>query len=99
MDGMHITLFGHNEKGFIGFIHGTNELVYLEKPSNWEKLVEEANLRYISPDDVKRINEEKKDESRTKRKPRNVKPKRGVSTSGSSNSGTGSKGRRKLQKK
>lgn len=99
MDSMHITLFGHNEKGFVGFIHGTNELVYLEKPSNWEKLVEEAKLKYISPDDVKKINEEKKNESGSKRKPGNVNTKRSVSSSGSSNSRTGCKGRKRISKK
>ena len=58
--GIHIILFGHNDHGFIGFIHGTNELVYLEKPSNWEKLAEEAGLRYISHEDVKKINADSK---------------------------------------
>lgn len=58
MDGINLTLFGYNEKGFVGFIHGTNELVYLEKPSNWEKLAEEAKLRYLSEEDVVKINEQ-----------------------------------------
>lgn len=61
MDGMHLTLFGYNEKGFVGFIHGTNELVYLEKPSNWEKLAKDANLCYISHEDVKKVNAKKED--------------------------------------
>ena len=58
MEGLNLTLFGYNDRGFVGFIHGTNELVYLEKPSNWEKLAEEAKLRYLSEEDVVKINEQ-----------------------------------------
>lgn len=72
MDGLQITLFGYNDRGFVGFIHGTNELVYLEKPSNWEELAKEAKLRFISEEDVAKINEEslksKKKETKNARK-------------------------------
>ena len=58
MEGLNLTLFGYNDRGFVGFIHGTNELVYLEKPSNWEELAKEAKLRYLSEEDVVKINEQ-----------------------------------------
>lgn len=51
-----INMIGHNEKGLIGFIDGTYELVYLQKPKNWEEVVEKLGLPYISKENVKEVN-------------------------------------------
>ena len=51
-----LVLIGHNENGLIGFFEGTYELLYLEKPRNWEEVVEAYKLPYIEHEDVQYIN-------------------------------------------
>jgi hypothetical protein len=69
-----ITFIGHNENGLIGFINGTTELLYLERPRNWEALVEKYKLPYIKHADVHAVNlknyreEDKNAESPKKKK-------------------------------
>lgn len=51
-----LTFIGHNENGLVGFINGTTELLYLERPRNWEALVEKYKLPYIKHADVHAVN-------------------------------------------
>lgn len=53
---LRMTFIGYNENGLIGFFNGTTELLYLERPRNWEKLVEEKQLPYIKHADVHAVN-------------------------------------------
>lgn len=51
-----LSLIGHNENGLIVFITGTTELLYLERPYNWEEYVKKHNLPYISHANVHAVN-------------------------------------------
>lgn len=51
-----ITFIGHNENGLVGFINGTTELLYLERPRNWEAIVNKYKLPYIKHADVHAVN-------------------------------------------
>ena len=53
-----LNLIGHNERGLIGFINGTFELVYLQKPKNADELIEKMNLPYIDHENVKQVNKD-----------------------------------------
>jgi hypothetical protein len=72
-DVFRLTLIGYNEQGLIGFINGTNELLYLERPHNWEDYVKKFGLPYIKHEDVHAVNlknyrEEGKDAKQSKRR-------------------------------
>lgn len=56
MDDLKMTFIGYNENGLIGFFNGTNELLYLERPRNWEELVKKKELPYIKHADVHAVN-------------------------------------------
>lgn len=53
---LQLKFIGYNENGFIGFIIGTNELLYLERPYNWEEYVEKFKIPYISHATVHAVN-------------------------------------------
>lgn len=55
-----MNLIGYNEKGFIGFMTGGSFLSYLETPENAEELIEKMHLPYISQEDVKGVNEKRR---------------------------------------
>ena len=67
-EGIHLHLIGHNEKGFVGFLNGSYELVYLEKPENWEDLVNKSGLPYISREDVRAVQKQMKKEAKDGKK-------------------------------
>ena len=75
---LQIKFIGHNENGFVGFIIGTNELLYLERPRNWEDYVSKYKLPYITHKSVCDVNmklfrEEQKDGEKKRSKRRSKK--------------------------
>lgn len=79
MDGFKLTLIGHNENGLICFINGTNELLYLERPYNWEEYEKKFDLPYIKHADVHGVNlknyREKRNGKTKSKKTKNAKRK------------------------
>lgn len=51
-----LSLIGQNENGLIVFITGTTELLYLERPYNWEEYAKKYDLPYISHAMVHEVN-------------------------------------------